>query len=299
MTKLLTHIQPTIVPAGTFYSPRLSTGLPGSGACFAPDEKGAGGSDEFLDLPPVPKLPESYANKRHRASITARSSMTKIDALIRRLILLRNDRAEEHEISEAFVQIGEPAVPALTGLLQEGRTQFIRARAAKILGNMGHASAVIPLCEMLDAPGVFCQEAVARALGEIGDKRAAKPLVDKLFRAKPNVRIAIIEALGNIGGEELTVPLGRMLHIRNLQVRLTAMEAIRKTGGEAAIEPLIGAFTMQNRHFRRKIRDALLEFGKQAIPHLNRALEDEHPWVRQGAQETLEVMLRSVHLLLS
>lgn len=258
MTKLLTYIQPTIVPAGTFYSHRISMGMPGSGVYFAPDEKGAGNQGSYDEL-----------------------------TLIRRLIQLRNDPAGEREITEKFIQIGKSSLPELIDILREGRSQFIRARAARILGKMGYASAVMPLCEMLDGTGIFCQEAVARALGEIGDKRAAGPLVDKLFRARPNVRLAIIETLGNIGGEELTVPLGKVLRIRSLQVRLKAVEAICKTGGKAAIGPLIEAFDMQNRHLRRKIRDALLEFGKPAVPYLNDAVRHEHPLVRAGAEEVL------------
>ena len=101
-----------------------------------------------------------------------------------------------------LITLGEPAVPAVTGLLRSG-TPAERIVAANILWGMGPRGqvAVPDLVATLEDPDPSLRAASAMALENMG--AAAEPAVPALAKAlsdrEPTVRQAAVKALGAIG----------------------------------------------------------------------------------------------------
>ena len=83
--------------------------------------------------------------------------------------------------ADALARIGEPAIPQLTGLLDDPNPT-VRMHAARALGRMGsQAQPAVPrLVAALEDPEPDVQRAAARALGHMGP--AAKDAVPALIR---------------------------------------------------------------------------------------------------------------------
>ncbi|MBU4128965.1 HEAT repeat domain-containing protein [bacterium] len=98
------------------------------------------------------------------------------------------------------------------------------------------------------------------ALGMIGDPRAVEPLMEHLKYSKnDHLRTEIIKALGRIGDKRATPALiEALLNDNYCYVRCEAAEALGKLG------------------------------NKKAIPALEKALKDEHYFVRADAADALK-----------
>jgi HEAT repeat protein len=101
-----------------------------------------------------------------------------------------------------LITIGEPAVPAVIGLLRSG-TPVERTLAANTLWGMGaRAQGAVPdLAEALADPDPALRAAVAMALENMGPAAAAAvpALAKALGDREPGVRQASVKALGAIG----------------------------------------------------------------------------------------------------
>lgn len=82
----------------------------------------------------------------------------------------------------AIGNIGKDGIPILVDMLKHAKDPELQAAAAKGLGQVGsvHGDAriILPLLEMLDAPGIDIrvQTEIAWALGRLPDKRSVEPL---------------------------------------------------------------------------------------------------------------------------
>lgn len=101
----------------------------------------------------------------------------------------------------ALVTIGEPAVPHLRGVLNDGCGD-LRGRAAHVLGEIRHGSAVPPLCRRLRDPELEVRRRAAEALGKIAAAPAVVPLCRALEDEDWGVRKRAAFALGRIAQEE-------------------------------------------------------------------------------------------------
>jgi HEAT repeat protein len=119
------------------------------------------------------------------------------------LVELRSpDAAKSGRARLLLITMGEPAVPAVTGLLRSG-TPAERTLAANTLWGMGaRAKAAVPdLVEALGDPDSSLRVAAAMALENMGPAAAdAVPALTKAIGARePAVRQAAVKALGAIG----------------------------------------------------------------------------------------------------
>ena len=112
------------------------------------------------------------------------------------------DREKSGQARLELIRLGEPAVPALAGLLRSG-TPAEKIAAANTLWGMGvRARAAAPdLAATLDDPDPDLRVAAAMALENMGP--AAEPAVPSLAKAvrdrDTRVRQAAVKALGAIG----------------------------------------------------------------------------------------------------
>jgi HEAT repeat protein len=205
MNKLLTHIQPGIVPAGTFYSHRLSMGLPGSGACFAPDEKGAGGGDMFVGGPVIDSLIRAFR---------------KFD--------WRDDSVEK------LAQMGEKAIPALIGVLKTKKTTLLEP-AAEALTRIGQPT-VEPMMEIYESVWSPSRKLILKAFGAIGDKRVTELVMRSLYTKNYELGTLAADTLGQLGDLRVMEPLMRYLSTDNLiQFRGHAARALGALGDKRAV----------------------------------------------------------------
>jgi hypothetical protein len=137
------------------------------------------------------------------------------------------------------------AVPALINNCKN-EDSWVRALAAKALGEIGDGRAVETLIETLKDEHFSVHSSVAKALCKISDERAVEPLVEALKDEHPWVRRSVAKALGEIGDKRAVVPLIEALKIKPLkhedqQVRRSVAEALGKIGDKRAVEPLMKA----------------------------------------------------------
>ena len=99
-------------------------------------------------------------------------------------------------------QIGDArAVEPLCCVLGD-KNQTMRWQAAEALGRIGDVRAVDLLCRALGDGEVSVRQEGATALGRIGDERAVEPLCLALCNEDRRVRIQAAGALGRIGRRE-------------------------------------------------------------------------------------------------
>jgi HEAT repeat protein len=96
---------------------------------------------------------------------------------------------------------GERVLPIVTGMLDKDPDKHVRARAARILGDLANPAALEPLLRALKAPEAEVRASAAAALGQLGDQRAVAPLTALLKDPQPEVRDAAAAALRNIKGK--------------------------------------------------------------------------------------------------
>ncbi len=113
--------------------------------------------------------------------ITLLGEMLSDDALPRLKEALK-DKDLSKQAAVALGNIGREGIPVLVEILKTSKQPDLQAAAAKGLGQVGgihgDSSVVLPLLEMLNAPGidVDVQTEIAWALGKIPDKRSIEPL---------------------------------------------------------------------------------------------------------------------------
>ncbi len=170
-------------------------------------------------------------------------------------------------------QIGDAtAVEPLCAALED---KEVRPWAVKALLHIGEAS-VLPLCAMLTSARSDTRIIAAFVLGKIGDTKAVEPLCATLEDEEDRVRSASAEALGQIGDLRAVKPLCAALKDEEGEVRLYAGNALVKIG-----EPSVLALCVELIAVSRDTRTAAaLALGQirdvRAVEPLCYALQNEY-----------------------
>lgn len=121
-----------------------------------------------------------------------------------------------------------------------GRSAVKRAQAAETLGDLGHRSALGPLCLLLHDHDEAVRLVAARSLGRIGDAAAARPLLDLLGSGRGAPEHIVAQALLRLGPDAVPA-LVEGAAARDARVRGIAVEALGRLGGYDAIGIIIAA----------------------------------------------------------
>jgi HEAT repeat protein len=199
------------------------------------------------------------------------------------------------------------------------RRPAIRARAAEILGQLGHRPAVPGLCRLLRDRNRDMRQVATRALGRIGDPAAVLPLMETLGSDRPvpkhitaqavfrlgqsavpalavavdhvdaGVREVAIETLGMAGGYSAAPGIIRALRDDDVtDVRVRAARALGTLELPSAVEPLLEATHDGEPEVREKAVQALGALGAAAIvPRMRELLSDPAYRVALAAAEAL------------
>jgi HEAT repeat protein len=186
---------------------------------------------------------------------------------------IMDERARLEAAQEAALRVlGEfgpdasMAVPAATQALAD-RNARVQLAAIQTLGKIGPEarSAISDLIQMLVHTNASFREAAAEALGQIDQNWVSDPAVRGVMAAPARQ----LSAAGRHG--EIAVQMFTMI-------------------GAAAVPVLIDELSSGNRIARENAARALGRIGTGAqasIPALTRALQDNHPWVREEAASAL------------
>jgi len=93
------------------------------------------------------------------------------------------------------------AIPFVTGLLDKDPDADVRAKAARILGDLGNPAAVEALIRALQAAQTEVCANAAQALGKLKDPKAVEPLTRLLKDPRPEVRDAAAAALKSVNAK--------------------------------------------------------------------------------------------------
>ena len=199
------------------------------------------------------------------------------------------------KVMAALVAMGDRAVPALTGALED-EDSFVRTNAASLLGRAGPAAAaaVPALARVLenDRHTVVLYR-VAAALGNIGE--AARGSIPQLIEILKDGNWFVYETArhGLTSFGELAVPaLIDLLQDPDPDYHWSAADVLGDIGpaAEAAVPALARALEDSDEDVRSAAASALGNIGpaaEAAVPALARALEDPDDDVRSAVASTL------------
>ena len=143
------------------------------------------------------------------------------------------------------------------------------------------------LIELLNDKDDFVVEDAIGALELKGDE-AVDPLISALSNRKKNIRLHAANLLGAIGDEKAIKPLILTLSDNNKLVRREASTALSRMG-PAAVDPLIEVLDNPDWRVRGAAAWALGNLNdEKAIPALEKLLDDESGFVKQGAQSAIK-----------
>ncbi len=239
------------------------------------------------------------------------------------LIAALKDKGEYVRLSaaRALGQVGDPkAVAPLAAVLKDEHLDWrLRAWALHALQSIG-ASAVDPLIEALKNADAFLKAKAAKALGEIGDPKAIKPLAESLRHPDGLVYLNSIDALAAIDdpkataaliefcadcalysrdtlaralaakGQAVVPALVAALETGNSQTQQVAVDALGQIGGARAIEALIATWSGPNTRLHLRSAMVLRLMGKPTVPFLIKALDSSNWRARWEAAGCLGVV---------
>ena len=194
----------------------------------------------------------------------------------------------------------------------------LQVRAANSLGKMQHAEAIPHLLVALSDSDPDVRIAVVLALGKFRNPQTYLNITDLLDDAEINVRVAAVQTLGEIGAPEtipyvvdalydsfwwygrsdasqtlMTViasfgkaaldPLIEAMNAKEPTVRRYAIALLRPLKEAGTIETLEMAFYDTNYDVAESALGALLEFGEDILPILDKALSNPNQWIREKA----------------
>lgn len=176
-------------------------------------------------------------------------------------------------------------LPPLVEALDDA-DEDIRREAALLLKEIGDEKTLEALLQAMENRDWFVRRSATLALGEIKDDRSVEALIKALKDEDEDVRRAAAWALGKLG-DMATDPLLRILVEGEVEERRGAAWALGVIGDRKASDALVKALEDEDEDVRRGAAWALAEIGEEAIPSLNKALEQE------GVREIVsEIMVR-------
>ncbi|MGD2091022.1 MAG: HEAT repeat domain-containing protein [Candidatus Aminicenantes bacterium] len=139
----------------------------------------------------------------------------------------------------------------------ESLISALRVTAAKMLGELKHRRAVVPLIFALKDMNSNVRETAAWALGKIKDPRAIGQLIAALGDINKGVRESAAWALGGIKDPRAVGPLISALTDSNSDVRKYAAYALKDIGDIRAVKPLVKVLRDKDEYVRDRAADAL------------------------------------------
>jgi len=223
---------------------------------------------------------------------------------------------------QVLAKMGEPAVPALTEVLNNPTTdryaksmaidalskmkalqaepliqqklndpdRLIRVSSAVALHSMGKENPTKIIIEGLKDPDVEVRRVASKAMAELFDNPPADQLIDLLKDQDPDIRNNAIIAIGKTRSTETARLLTKaMRDDKSEEVRNSAEFALKKMG-ESAVEPVIELFKSAD-DMELKVRAAQIlgDLGdKRAVPALEDAYKKEQrPLVKNEIAKAL------------
>jgi len=118
------------------------------------------------------------------------------------------------------------------------------------------------------------RERAARALGEVADARAVIPLLQAVTDTSNQVRVAAIWALGEIRDPQPVEALIALLEAEAGELSRASAIALGKIATPEALKALIERLTSEDEALRSAAQEGLKLAGAQAVPELVSALEE-------------------------
>ena len=242
-----------------------------------------------------------------------------LKAEIKENIEMTRDEATRFEANDRLIEIGKPALPYLSPLLNDSDDN-IKRNTIRIIGEIGDSSSIKPLIELLGKEtGAKVKRSIFYALGNLKAKEAIPFLKDalsdkdtlvrsdaaynlgkigdagdatiidtlgKLLKDKEDrVRASVVEALNNIGTAKALPYLREMIKDKNEKIRVKAAYGLGKHGGEEDGKVLIDALNDKSADVRRFAASALGEIKHApSLPYLKKLLlSDPNDKVRASA----------------
>lgn len=175
--------------------------------------------------------------------------------------------------------------------LLEDPNEEIRSQTAKVLGEVGYKSAMIPLISQLRDASRRAQFFAAEALGKIGDATAFQPLVELLAtveESETHLRHAVAYALSRL---DQAPALAELAEHPSRQVRLGAIMALRTMRSPEVRAFLVDQDPLVLAEAARAINDDLSI--PEALPALAKALErteiGNEPFIRRAINANLRL----------
>jgi HEAT repeat protein len=196
-----------------------------------------------------------------------------------------------HEVVEALVRFGGPAVTLLIGQLTSEDVDVKRA-AVVALGRMGDARATPALTALLlDEDERPLWASVAGALARIGDRSPFEALLSRLGDHDAAVRQAAIGALNSIGDPSMSTRVSGLIDDPSPLVRESAV----RIAGYFGYPDCVDAVFARCHDTDDSVRSAALELlpyfdDPRALDTLTAALSDPVPRVRAAAAHALGSM---------
>jgi HEAT repeat protein len=201
--------------------------------------------------------------------------------------MLGKVRGEAHEALVALFEQRGAATRALVDLRRPGAVR--RARAAELLGNLGRAESVPPLCALLTAASPEVRVVAARSLGRIGEPAAAGPLLAALTGRRAIPAHFVAHAVLRLGTGTLPALAAALVHDDPL-VRATAADVLGLAGAVTATPRLVAALAADTAiEVRVRAATALGRLGTRSAlaPLLEAVAPDRPPALRAAAARAL------------
>lgn len=205
----------------------------------------------------------------------------------------------QHMISLLILRSPAPAPTSPTPDILPPPPAALRARAARILGQLREPLALRPLIDALKDPDDWVRTGAATALGSLLDPAATGPLITCLRDAHPSVRAAAAEAIGQLRDLSATESLLPLLQDVQASVRAAAARALGRIGDSITIEPLIGLLDSPDREVRIATIEALGNLrATKVLERLQRIAwpwprSFEHPAVKRAARVAAVEILKA------
>ncbi len=183
-----------------------------------------------------------------------------------------------HDVNEALIAMGEPAVLPLIAVLEDrDRATVERARAASLLGKLRDGRAFAPLATaLLDTTEVSAiRRSAITGLSELDSQRALDPLTRVIVRRheEPKTRVWAVQSIRDRRAFPMLLDILRDSE-DDSTVRAAAAGQLCALGGQQAVGPLVVALDDTNAAVRYAAVSALGLCGDERVLPVLRQVEE-------------------------
>jgi len=200
--------------------------------------------------------------------------------------LSRKEPEIKARLARILGEIGNPQSGGVLIPLLDNEEEEVRIEAAYALAKIGNTTAKKPLLKALEDKVGHVRSAAANALGELKVKEAIPALIETLSDPYPDVRKSAANALGKMKsyrGKILPYLLS-LCKDKRQEVRASCLYALGKVGGEGILDVLSLTLEDESPQVRQVTVNILKKIkGRNAFSLLQLAANDEDPTVRVAA----------------